>query len=68
MSSWRYGISKVAYGDDEFYALVEKYTINGVQMATTDPITFTGDDPQEIIRSLERALLDCKAEIERGKQ
>ena len=63
MSSWRYGISKIVYGSSEMYKLVEKYTLYGVEMSTADPITFVGDDPQEIIRSLERALRDVKAEL-----
>ena len=63
MSSWRYGISKIMYGSSEMYALVEKYTIGGEQMHTADAITFVGDNQHEIVRSLERALRDVKAEL-----
>jgi hypothetical protein len=60
---WRYGISKREHGGYEYYALVEKYNIAGDEMETADAITFTGDTPAEIIRSLERALADVRAEI-----
>mgnify|MGYP001594002878 CR=1 FL=1 len=54
---WRYQAIK----HDGWYGLHEVHLADGVVHNWTEsPITFTGDSPSEILKSLQMAINDCK--------
>mgnify|MGYP001597123661 FL=1 len=54
---WRYQVVK----HDGWYGLHEVHLADDVVHSWTEnPITFTGESPDEIIKSLQMAIADCK--------